>query len=170
MLHIPCPQLLRLTSITSSPLNPLNSQLSRLPHNLHLLLIISPSLQKLQTAIKPKRTKRLRRLMSAHIILSAILNTCFQVAHSLRLAALAQAVCELVLQKRGGRHESCGDRFDSRNGLVCGRREGGKVLEREEGAEASGQWRGFGGDDVAEGEDRRVGGDWGGEDGHFGLW
>ena len=102
MLHIPCPQLLRLTSIASSPLNPLNSQLSRLPNNLNFLLVVSPSLQKLQTTVKPKRTKRLRRLMSAHIILSAIFNTCFQVAHSLRLAALAEAVRELVLQERGG--------------------------------------------------------------------
>ena len=165
---VPCPQLLRLTSIAGSPLNPLNSQLSRLPHDLHFLLVISPSLQQLQATVKSKRTKRLRRLVSAHIILGAILDARFQEAHSLRLAALAQAVRKLVLQERRRRHQSCGDCFNGGNRLVCGWGESGKVLEREEGAEASGQRRGFGCDDVAQGEDRRVGGDGGGEDGHFG--
>jgi len=108
--------------------------------------------------------------MPAHIILLAILNTSLQEPHRFGLAALAQAVRELVLQERGGGYESRGDRFEGGDGLVCGRREGGEVLEGEECAEAGCEGRGFGGDDVAEGEDRWVGGEGGGEDGHFGLW
>jgi len=98
--RIPRPQLLRLASITSSPLNPLNSQFGCLPHNLHFLLVVPPSLEQLQTPVKAKRTQSFGRLMPAHIILRAILDTCFQKLHSLGLTALAQAVCELVLQER----------------------------------------------------------------------
>jgi hypothetical protein len=91
--------------------------------------------------------------MSAHIILGAVLHTRLQEPHGLGLAALAQAVSELVLQERRGRDERCGDCFESGLRLVCGRRKGGEVFEGEEGAEAGGERRRFRGEDLAEGKD-----------------
>ena len=164
MLHIPCPQLLRLTSIASSPLNPLNSQLSRLPHNLQLLLVIPPRLQQLQTPIEPKRSERLSSLVPAHRIFSAVFDTCLQVANGLGLAALSEAVCELVLEESRRGDEGCGDRFEGGDRLVCGRGLAGEVFEGEEGAEAGCEGRGFGCEGVAEGEDGGVAGGWGVED------
>ena len=163
-MDIPSPQLLSLPSLTSSPLNPLNSQLSRLPHNLQLLLVIPPRLQQLQTPIEPKRSERLSSLVPAHRIFSAVFDTCLQVANGLGLAALSEAVCELVLEESRGGDEGGGDRFEGGDRLVCGRGLAGEVLEGEEGAEAGCEGRGFGCEGVAEGEDGGVAGGWGVED------
>jgi hypothetical protein len=102
--------------------------------------------------------------VSAHGILGAVFDTCLQVPHSLRLAALAKAVCELVLEESRGRHEGRGDRFESGDRLVCGRGLAGEVFEGEEGAEAGCEGEGFGCEGVAEGEDGGVAWGWGVED------
>jgi hypothetical protein len=162
--NIPSPQFLRLASLTSSPLNPLNSQLSRLPHNLQLLLIIPPRLEQLQAPIKPKRAQGLRRLVPAHGVLGAVFHARFQVPDGLGLAALPEAVGELVLEEGRGRHEGGGDGFQSGDRLVGGRGLAGEVFEGEEGAEAGGQGRGFGCEGVAEREDGGVAGGRGVED------
>ena len=163
-MDIPSPQLLSLPSLTSSPLNPLNSQLSRLPHNLQLLLVIPPRLQQLQTPIEPKRSERLSSLVPAHRIFSAVFDTCFQVANGLRLAALSETVCELVLEESRGGDEGGGDRFEGGDCLVCGRGLAGEMFEGKEGAEAGCEGRGLGCEGVAEGEDGGVAGGWGVED------
>ena len=102
--------------------------------------------------------------MPAHGILGTIFDTCLQVPHGLGLAALAKAVCELVLEESGGGYKGCGDRFEGRDRLVCGWGLAGEVFEGEEGAEAGGEGGGFGCEGVAEGEDGGVGGGWGVED------
>lgn len=48
--------------------------------------------------------------------------------------------------------------------MVCGRGQAGEVFEREEGAEARGEGRGFARERAAEGEDGGVCGGWGGVD------
>jgi hypothetical protein len=100
----------------------------------------------------------------AHGILGTIFDTYLQVTHGLGLAALAKAVRELVLEKGGRGDEGCGNRFEGRNRLVCGRGLAGEVFEGEEGAEAGGEGGGFGCESVAEGEDGGVGRGWGVED------
>ena len=102
--------------------------------------------------------------MPAHRIFSAVFDTCFQVANGLRLAALSEAVCELVLEESRGGDEGGGDRFEGGDRLVCGRGLAGEVLEGEEGAEAGCEGRGFGCEGVAEGEDGGIAGGWGVED------
>jgi len=102
--------------------------------------------------------------VSAHGIFSAILDTCLQVPDGLGLAALAKAVCELVLEESRGRHESRGDRFESGDRLVCGRGLAREMFEGEEGAETGGEGGGFGCEGVAEGEDGGVAWGWGVED------
>ena len=102
--------------------------------------------------------------MPAHRIFSAVFDTCLQVANGLGLAALTKAVGELVLEKRGGGDEGCGDRFEGGDRLVCGRGLAGEMFEGKEGAEAGCEGRGFGCEGVAEGEDGGIAGGWGVED------
>jgi len=69
------------------------------------------------------------------------------------VAGLAEAVRKLMLKQSRARCESSGDCLNGWKALLGRRLQACKVLEGEEGAEAASEGFGFGGEDLAEGED-----------------
>ena len=138
------------------PLDAVDGDVARLPYYVQLVRIIPQPLQQVQTAPMAQGTQRFGGLVPAHGILVLVLQHIAQRIYGRVVARLAKAVCQLVLQQRRRRSEGGSDGFYGGHGLLGRRLEGGEVLEREKGAEATSERLLFGGQDATEGVDLGV--------------
>lgn len=153
---LPLLQLLLLSLFRVLPLNATDGNVASLLYNSLLVVVISSLDKKPQTALIAQCTESLGGLVSAHGVFFAIAKDVLQVGNSSIVARLAQAVGELVLQQSRGRGETSSDSIDSRDGVGRARDLRGQVLERKEGAEASGQRFVLGCKGLAQSEDGGV--------------
>lgn len=112
---VPLLQLLRDTRLRVLPLDAVDGNIARLADHHRLPRIVTQRLEQRQAVVIAQRAQRLGRLVPAHCVLVVVLEHAAEVWYRLEVAALPEAICELVLEQGRGRVKGRGDGLNGRD-------------------------------------------------------